>query len=339
MRYCCSAYGKEMMEVADVIARRNDKEMSTKYRNMVGSEALKKQVCDHVGIPTNYITYFFMGHGGSRSLLRHYISTDHDLGAVVLVIRGTYPVSEWHIDFQGQGKPFCGGIAHSGMVQMASALVENSRDEIIYAINRYPDYKLIITGQSLGGGVSPLVNILCHMDPVIGKRKIKCHAFAGPPVYYSERMSAVINVAISNCTHYVHNDDVVPYLGVHSVRRINAKLHAIDQVTKKMSFFDSELIAIGRKPPTRDLVAAAVYGDAQVKPVAWAPNLMTPAKRVVWFRQDEQGKVDFMVCDPKKFSELGILLSADGLDDHVAPKYEVVLDEAGASGWEQLSPP
>lgn len=328
-----------MIEAVDIIARRNEKGMSSKYRNTVGSEALKQQVCDHVGIPTNFITYFCMGHGGSMSLLRHYISTDHDLGAVVLVIRGTYSVSDWHADFQGQGKPFCGGIAHSGMAQMASALVENSREEIISALNQYPGYMLIITGQSLGGGVSSLVNILCHMDPVIGKRKIKCHAFAGPPVYYSERRSSVIDAAISNCTHYVHSDDVVPYLGVHSVRRINAKLHAIDQVTKTMSIFQSELIAIGRKPPTRDLVTAAVYGDAQVKPVAWAPNLMTPAKLVVWFRQDEQGKVDFMVCDPKMFSELGILLSADGLDDHVPPKYEVVLNEAAASGWEQLSPP
>jgi hypothetical protein len=198
---------------------------------------------------------------------------------------------------------------------------------------------LIITGHSLGGGVSPLVNILCHMDPVIGKRKIKCHAFAGPPVYYSERRSSVINAAISNCTHYVYSDDVVPYLGVHSVHRINAKLHAIDQVTKTMSSFHSELIAIGRKPPTRDLVAAAVYGDTHVKSAAWAPNLMTPAKRVVWFRQNEQRKVTFVVCDPKTFSELGILLSADGLDDHAPPKYEVVLNDAGASGWEQLTSP
>lgn len=70
MRYCCSAYGRQTMEAADMIAEKNDSVDSSKYTSTVGSEALKQQVCDHVGIPTNYISYFCMGHGGSRELLR-----------------------------------------------------------------------------------------------------------------------------------------------------------------------------------------------------------------------------------------------------------------------------
>lgn len=324
-----------------MIAEKNGEPTSTKYRSKLGSEALKQQVCEHVGIPSNYITYFCMGHGGSMRLLRHYISTDHELGAVVLVIRGTYSVSGWHIDFQGQATEFCGGLAHSGMAAMAKAIVENSEGELIDALKRYPGYKLIITGQSLGGGVSPLVNLLCHKHPVIGKRQIKCHAFAGPPVYYAEKKSNIVQKAIDNCTHYVNGDDVVPYLCVHTVRRLLAKLRAVDAVKEKTKFLDAELMAIGRKTPSPDFVTAETYGDVNVEPVPGGPVLMTPAKQVIWFVQDQndETKVTYMVCDAKKFSELGILLSSKGFDDHVPPEYEFVLNAAEVNGWEQVLPP
>jgi len=362
MRYSCSAYVKETMEAADMIAEKNGQDTS-KYSSMLGGEELKQRACEHVGIPTNYITYFCMGRGGSMSLLRygsdenksqylcfahhnsqsqlhrHYISTDHELGAVVLVIRGTYSLSKWHIDFQGYATEFCGGLAHSGMAAMATAIVDNSQGEIIDALKRYPRYKLIITGQSLGGGVGPLVNLLCHQHPVIGKQQIRCHAFAGPPVFYSEKKSNVVQKAINNCTHYVNGYDVVPYLSVHSVRRLLAKLRAVDEVTDKTSFLDSELIAIGRKPPTEAFVTAATYGDVDIKLSPGGPNLMTPAKQIVWFVQDDDGKVNYMVCGAKKFSELGILLSSKGFDDHLPPQYEFVLNNAEKNGWEQLTPP
>ena len=62
MRYCCAAYGQEMMESYDILAqKKHTSERSEKYKRMVGSEALKQQVCDYVGIPTSYITYFCMG--------------------------------------------------------------------------------------------------------------------------------------------------------------------------------------------------------------------------------------------------------------------------------------
>ena len=321
-----------------MIAKKNDTEMSDKYKQMVGSEALKQQVCDHVGIPTHYITYFCMGHGGSMRLLRHYISTDHELGAVILVIRGTYSVSGWHIDFQGQAKEFCGGTAHSGISEMASSIVKNSRDQILDALNRYPDYKLIITGQSLGGGVSPLVNILCHMDPLIGQRKIECHAFAGPPVYASDSVPPIVAKAIGNCTHYIHGDDVVPYLSVNTVRHINAKMIAMDKVTESMSFIDAQLTAMGRRTPSAEMVAAAKYGDKGISPFPGAPVLMTPCREVIWFCKDKQGQVNFMVCDPVKHAELGILLSVKGCSDHVPPNYEVVLNMASKNGWTHLSP-
>jgi hypothetical protein len=255
------------------------------------------------------------------------------------VIRGTYSISGWHVDFQGQATEFCGGVAHSGMAAMATGIVENTQGAIINALKQYPSYRLIITGQSLGGGVSPLVNLLCHKHPVIGKREIRCHAFAGPPVYYSEKKSNVIAKAISNCTHYVNGDDVVPYLSVHSVRRLLATFRAVDEVTDKTSFLDSELIAIGRKPPIEAFVTAVAYGDSDVKPIPEGPNLIMPAKKVVWFVRDDDGKVTYMVCDAKKFAALGILLSSKGFNDHLPPQYEFVLNCAEENGWEQLTPP
>lgn len=116
-------------------------------------------------------------------LLRHFIAIDDDLQAVVLVIRGTQSHSGWNIDAQGMSMPFCHGVAHAGIGTMAHALMAHSKGEIPKALEERPNYRLVITGHSLGSGMACLVNILCHSDNDIGERNIECHAFGGPPVY------------------------------------------------------------------------------------------------------------------------------------------------------------
>ena len=337
MRYCCSAYDKAMMDAYDIVMRRYDLERSNKYLTMEGSEGLKQQVCEHVGIPNRYITHFYLGYGGDMKILRYYISADDELGAVILVIRGTYSVTQWHIDFQGQSKEFCGGQAHSGIADLATAIAEKSRAEILSVLAQHPTYKLIITGQSLGGGVSPLVNMLFHKDPVISRREIECHAFAGPPVYCAQNAPPFVEKAIRNCVHYIHGDDVVPYLSLHQVRRLDAKLLEIEKYTSKMGNFGPELVAMGRKSPTKELIEAALTGDSGLMPIPGGPKLIMPAKKIVWFGYDEEmDKVTFTVCDPVAFSDLDIYLKPTALRHHVPQNYEVVLNKAEASGWKQM---
>ena len=280
--------------------------------------------------------------GGSTKLLRHFVSVDEELGAVCLVIRGTYSISGWHIDFQGQAAPFCHGQAHKGMADAATNLYEHCRDIISDTLEKYPDYSLIITGESLGGGVSPLVNLLFHMDPEINKRNIECHAFAGNPVYtpnpdLPSSTAALIQRAYNDCIAYVNRADIVPYCSAHTVRRLIAKLTALDRVLQREAVFVPALTAAGIKPPTEEMVEAYIYGDQDIIPVDGAPVLVTPATELVWIVQDDKSKeVDFVVCDPSKFIERGFLLALTGCDDHVPTKYCQVLNYAeDCCGWKR----
>lgn len=116
MRYCTASYGKDIMEAQEVIAGSNhvtlfaedafpvdSKGHLNREALQLGSESLKKKVCDHVGIPTDWMLYFMLGYGGNMKLLRHFIAADHDLRAIVFCIRGTQSWSGWNIDAQGMG--------------------------------------------------------------------------------------------------------------------------------------------------------------------------------------------------------------------------------------------
>lgn len=173
------------------------------------------------------------------------------------------------------------------------------------------------------------------MDPVIGQREIECHTFAGPPVYDYQSISAVVHKAISNCTHYIHGDDTVPYLSLHQVRQVDAQLVTLEEQTRKMGFWPSVLIAMGYKTPTPEMVHAVQFGDANAQPVPGGPKLIMPAKQIVWFLLDkEMDEVNFMVCNPTTFADLGIYLCGNsGFNHHVPQEYEYVLNKAEASGW------
>jgi hypothetical protein len=112
MRYSTAAFGKDTMEAQEVFSGKevslfdsdalpvDDKLNLNEDALQLGSQSLKRKVCQHVGIPTSYIQYFYLGYGGDMKLLRHFIAIDDDLEAVVLVIRGTQSHSGWTIDAQ-----------------------------------------------------------------------------------------------------------------------------------------------------------------------------------------------------------------------------------------------
>lgn len=343
MRYSTAAFGQQMMEAEHAIDDDRQRAPVKKSGGLVGSEELKGKVCEHIGIPTSYITYFAMGPGGSMQLLRHFISIDDDLEAVVLAIRGTGSFSGWVIDFQGMGRAFCDGVAHKGMADMADAILANSKGEILRALKSKPSYRLLITGESLGGGVSPLVNLLCHLDKDISKFSIKAHPFAGPPVYFQTAPNAKVEKAIENCTAYIHRDDIVAHCSVSAVQRLVAKLQALDKITRKMSVFDRRLIAAGRKPPTEALANAALTGDSNLPLLEGAPELYMPASSIVWFcpetDSDKEHDYNVMVCDAKKVAALGLPVTINMISDHPPYVYESILNKVELTGWEIISPP
>lgn len=72
------------------------------------------------------------------------------------------------------------------------------------ALDRHNNYEFVITGHSLGAGTACLVHILCHSKRLVG-RKMRCFAFASPPVFTPLQL---IPNAVRGTTNYIHEKDV-----------------------------------------------------------------------------------------------------------------------------------
>ncbi|KAJ2083853.1 hypothetical protein H4R24_000505 [Coemansia sp. RSA 988] len=107
--------------------------------------------------------------------LVHYIAVDHATRSVVLACRGTLGISDLFIDMICEyesvrlpGHSAAIGAnpefrAHSGMWHSALLLADPSSEvfgEVAEALRLYPEYGLVITGHSLGGGVASLLTLL-----------------------------------------------------------------------------------------------------------------------------------------------------------------------------------
>ncbi|KAJ2683348.1 hypothetical protein H4R19_007010, partial [Coemansia spiralis] len=107
--------------------------------------------------------------------LVHYIAVDHATRSVVLACRGTLGISDLFIDMlceyetvrlPGHAAAMSEPAelrAHSGMWHSALLLADPSSEvfrEVAEALRLYPEYGLVITGHSLGGGVASLLTLL-----------------------------------------------------------------------------------------------------------------------------------------------------------------------------------
>ena len=86
--------------------------------------------------------------------------------------------------------PFLGGRAHEGFAKAALKILEETKDVLAEALENYPDFRLFITGHSLGAGVAVYVAMAIRngeiKDYVPKDVKMLCRAYAPCPLFYSE---------------------------------------------------------------------------------------------------------------------------------------------------------
>lgn len=187
--------------------------------------------------------------------LVHYIAVEHHLKAIVLTCRGTLGLSDVLVDLTCDyrpinvegGDPNASYFVHSGMYHSALQLTEkHSRvhQTLVEALEKYPDYGLVLCGHSLGGGVAALLAltvavksdvfrkenmimsnpvrhpsittpfVTSHSSGLPPGRPIHCYAYGIPAVASAD----LAHYASGLISSVVQNSDVVPTLSLGVLR-------------------------------------------------------------------------------------------------------------------------
>ena len=135
------------------------------------------------------------------------------------------------IDLLAPNVEFLDGLAHDGILKAALRLIEESDDILKSAFEAYPDYRLIITGHSLGAGVAVLLHLGIRagkfQDIIPSTIKLKTIALAPPPVYKAREIPERLTKEIIGI---VQGNDCVPRLGVANLDDFFEEVSAIGEL-------------------------------------------------------------------------------------------------------------
>lgn len=317
MRYATSAYGSEMIAAAEMDARGN---FDTRL-----SPLLKTRISEHIRVPEEDIIIADVDHAGDGNHLRHFVAVDHANRKVVLAIRGTFTLSEIIVDVAAFSRPCYGGEAHSEMMTMAERVWGASGATVRELLQTNDGYEFILTGHSLGAGTACLLNIMCHNDgnKLVDGRKVRCFAFAAPPVFSPLEL---VPGAVKSATNYIHDKDVVPFLSVDSVRHVFSSVRVIEEHMNKLSRLARFKLTAGISNPEDDdelIQVVQKASEERLEPKKGAPVLSIPAAANIWMREQESGEYNAVICDSVALSKLGLHNIDIGMfEDHLPPRYE-----------------
>jgi len=205
------------------------------------------------------------------------VAVDHELGCVVVALRGTSSVADALTDLvcepaaiQLGGQD---GIAHGGMLTGAqrldpvlAALVEEGLGRIASQVPR----RVVICGHSLGAGVAALLAALWRDRGYLPGVDIQCFAFACPQV-----LDLSLAVAQSNhTTSVIVGADLVPRFSLATARDLQAAMLCLNNPESK-----------GLQPSlsTHSIIEAQSQGDTDRLAVTYGvvrPLVCTAAGRL-----------------------------------------------------------
>ncbi|CDU23960.1 uncharacterized protein SPSC_02589 [Sporisorium scitamineum] len=269
MRYSSAAYGQNFMRIFGIGSLDYFFPDTSKHHANVWAFA------HHVGIPVDCILLNSFSEAQplfteKMSLLVNYVAVDDAAKAVVLTCRGTMGLSDILTDLTCDFETIAveGGRSdkhyqiHSGMLASTRRLCnENSTvmQTIRHALESNPDYGLVITGHSLGGGVAALaaIELSCPADlfrqRVLRRRAESGHYVQHPRIYtpfvtsidsglppgrpihaYAYGVPAVASPDLAaHCkglvTSIIHGHDFVPTLSLGMVRDFKNMAHALSE--------------------------------------------------------------------------------------------------------------
>ena len=318
VRYATAVYGQAMIYAAEMDARGN-----FEFERL--GELTKDSISKHISIPSEDIQLLDVDYDGDIHHLRHFVAIDHEHKKVILSIRGTFNLNEVVVDVTAFSREFCGGEAHSEMATMAERVWEKAGPTISSLLNDHPHYGLVVTGHSLGGGTACLLTSMILSKKLV-RAPTKCFAFASPPVFFPVERASGLGVT----TNFIHQQDVIPAMSMHSVRHLFGLLQTIQTYQRKnLSRTERLQVAFGLKAPPKDLVDAFREQQKKSMPsIEGSPRLEVPAAKTVRLHPSNNDSYTWECLSPKDLIRHyeGIRIHPEMFLDHLAPRYEHALE-------------
>jgi hypothetical protein len=181
-------------------------------------------------------------------------------------------------------------------------------------------YRLVLTGHSLGAGIASLLTLMLHVNEShrdaysAAGRDIRCFGFGCPPVFVSTEgnfeNATLVEQAFNNTVCFINSEDVIPHMSFDAIRRLAELLERVKAASKK---------------PLQDIEEIVKNAAADLKPIARIERLRIPGNFVVWMsKPDKATKLDVVLCEPSKVSNLGFRLMGNlaFINDHLPTQYE-----------------
>eukprot|EP00727_Mastigamoeba_balamuthi_P005201 m51a1_g1468 hypothetical protein (1235) ;mRNA; f:238330-243362 len=225
-----------------------------------------KSLLEHTGVPEADI-YDVCWKSGQFSP-GHYVVVDRKLGAAVVSFRGTWGLKDSVADLVATPAPFTfrgvQGCAHSGVLRCALKKVVlllapgGPVDRAVEALGSGAPKRLIVTGHSLGGGVSTLFALIAAEQRP--QWSVRCYAFA-PAAALTAGLAASSEVR-AVVTSFLYRDDLVPRLSMGSLNLLKATVQKLQEQSDIQAKDPQEKsVLAGARHLTHFVAASKMFGE------------------------------------------------------------------------------
>jgi len=149
------------------------------------------------------------------------LAIDRERRKIVLSIRGTIMPQDFVTDLCCKGVEVevngVKGMAHEGMLKSALVLDEELRNVVcdLAEAKRYKDFKVVLTGHSLGAGVAGILLGMWQEEDRL-REKMTCFGFGTPCIFSPEIARSLDDRMVT----VVLEDDMVPRFSLSSAKRM-----------------------------------------------------------------------------------------------------------------------
>ncbi|KAJ9467681.1 Lipase [Diplonema papillatum] len=159
-----------------------------------------------------------------NSFSPYIVLVDHEDRSVVVSFRGTLSLQDVVTDVRAHGEALLDdngstrGHVHKGILKVARNLKNDivKRGTVLKQLERFPQYRLALTGHSLGAGTATLVAALLKGN-VEFDRRLHCYAFSPPGALGCEDISVAVKPYV---TAVAFGKDIIPRLSEVTIQKL-----------------------------------------------------------------------------------------------------------------------